>query len=62
MDRRSATIIGAALVVALMAGTVSRAVTYRPVAGAAPVQIVVRAPAQVPATTHAPTPPVVERK
>jgi hypothetical protein len=45
MNRRSAVIVAAGLVFALMAGTVSRAVTLHPANAAAPVRIVVQTPA-----------------
>lgn len=45
MNRRSAVILAAGLVFALMAGTVSRAVTLHSPSAAAPVRIVVHTPA-----------------
>jgi hypothetical protein len=44
MNRRSATIIAASLVFALMAGTVSRALTLHQATASAPVRIVVQTP------------------
>jgi hypothetical protein len=52
MNRRSSIIIAAGLVFALMAGTVSRAVTLHPSSAAAPVRIVVQT---APPTTSAPS-------
>jgi len=52
MNRRSSIIIAAGLVFALMAGTVSRAVTLHPSSAAAPVRIVVQTAAP---TTSAPS-------
>ena len=46
MNRKSAAIIAAGLVFALMAGAVSRAVTLHPTNASAPVRIVVQTPAQ----------------
>ncbi len=51
MNRRSSIVIAAGLVLALMAGTVSRAVTLHSAGAAAPVRIVVQT---APATTAAP--------
>ena len=45
MNRRSAVILAAGLVFALMAGTVSRAATLHPARAAASIQIVVQTPA-----------------
>jgi hypothetical protein len=45
MNRRSASIVAASLVFALMAGTVSRVVTLHQATAAAPVRIVVQTPA-----------------
>jgi hypothetical protein len=44
MNRRSATVIAAGLVLALMAGTASRALTRPQSAAATPVRIVVQTP------------------
>ena len=52
MNRRSSIIIAAGLVFALMAGTVSRAVSLHPSSAAAPVRIVVQTASP---TTGAPT-------
>ncbi len=56
MNRRSSIIIAAGLVFALMAGTVSRAVTLHPSSAAAPARIVV----QTAPTTTAPSAPSAE--
>ena len=59
MNRTSSMIIAAGLVFALMAGTVSRAVTLHPSTAAAPVRIVVQtaAPAAPTAPALAPVNP-----
>jgi hypothetical protein len=57
MNRRSSIIIAAGLVVALMAGTVSRAVTLHSSSTAAPVRIVVQTAAP---TTAVPSPASAE--
>jgi hypothetical protein len=54
MNRRSAMIMAAGLVFMLMAGTVSRAVTFHPTSAAAPIQIVVQTPASAAAAATAP--------
>jgi len=59
MNRKSATVLAAGLVFVLMAGTVSRAVTYHPAAAAAPIQIIVQTPASAGAAPT--TPSFVER-
>ena len=51
MNRKSASIIAASLVFALMAGTVSRAVTLHHATSAAPVRIVVQTTAPPALTT-----------
>jgi len=51
MNRKSSIVIAAGLVLALMAGTVSRAVTLHSASSAAPVRIVVQT---APATAAAP--------
>ena len=56
MNRRSAVIFAAGLVAALMAGTVSRAVTFRHSGAAAPIQIVV----QTPTSALAAAPPITQ--
>jgi hypothetical protein len=57
MNRSSALIVAGGLALALVAGTASRALTLRSTAAAAPVRIVVQAPAQ----QASPTSPFVER-
>lgn len=61
MNRRSSIIIAAGLVFALMAGTVSRAVTLHSVNAAAPVRIVVQTAAPTTSTAPAPAPVNPER-
>ena len=55
MNRRSAVIMAAGLVFVLMAGTASRAVTFHPSSGAAPIQIVVQNPTPTAAAATAPS-------
>ena len=59
MNRRSSIIIAAGLVFALMAGTVSRAVSLHPSRAAAPVRILVQTASP---TTGAPTLGSTERE
>ncbi len=54
MNRRSAVIIAAGLVFALMAGTVSRVMTLHPVNAGAPVRIVVQTAAPAHVAVNAP--------
>jgi len=56
MNRTSSMIIAAGLVFALMAGTVSRAVTLHPSTAAAPVRIVVQTAAPAASGVPAPAP------
>jgi hypothetical protein len=62
MNRKSAIVISAGLVFALMIGTVSRVVTLHSAAAVAPVRIVVQTTAPQPAPAPASAPSSFERE